>query len=129
MEPKNRHIFSIWPGYWPNSHFYTVDSDECAKLKQLQAATPASQKRWNFESLDFVATPAVSGACASGLAPVYRAYNNGNARGIDSNHRITSSLAAIQEVTARGWISEGVVMCAPPISMPPEASEWGRPDH
>jgi hypothetical protein len=79
----------------------------------LQASTPASQKRWNFEGNDFNTTPAVNGACAAGLVPVYRAYNNGSARGIDSNHRITSSLLSIQAVASRGWVSEGVVMCAP----------------
>ena len=97
----------------PNSHFYTVDSAECDFLKQLQAATPATQKRWNFESLDFIATPPANGACAGATVPVYRAYNNGYARGVDSNHRISSSLAAIQAVLARGWSYEGVVMCAP----------------
>jgi Repeat of unknown function (DUF5648) len=47
------------------------------------------------------------------LMPIYRAYNNGSARGIDSNHRITSSATAIQQVLARGWVDEGIVMCAP----------------
>ena len=102
----------------PNSHFYTVSAAECDSLKQLQAATPATQKRWNFESLDFVSTPATAGVgastCGVGFTPVYRAYNNGIVRGVDSNHRITSSAAAIAEVVARGWISEGVVMCAQP---------------
>lgn len=106
---------SLSPG--PNSHFYTVDAAECAGLKQLQASTPDTEKRWNFESLDFVSTPPVTGGingvCPSGTAPVYRAYNNGFAKGIDSNHRITSSLTAIQQVVDRGWINEGVVMCAP----------------
>jgi len=102
---------SMSPG--PNSHFYTVDADECSFLKQLQASTPATEKRWNFESLDFVSTASVSGACPTGTTPVYRAYNNGFSRGVDSNHRITSSAIAIQEVVMRGWIDEGVVMCAP----------------
>ncbi len=101
----------------PNSHFYTVDPIECDFLKQLQQSTPATQKRWNFESLDFVSsqptTGGLDGACPTGTVPVYRAYNNGFAQGIDSNHRITSSLAAIQEVVSRGWSNEGVVMCAP----------------
>jgi len=102
---------SISPG--PNSHFYTIDPDECSRLKQAQALTAPTQKRWNFESLDFASTPTLSGGCAAGTVPVYRAYNNGFARGVDSNHRLTSNTAAIQEVVARGWISEGVVMCAP----------------
>ena len=46
-------------------------------------------------------------------APVYRAYNNGFARGVDSNHRFSIDVASIQEVVMRGWINEGVVMCAP----------------
>ncbi len=74
-------------------------------------------KSWTFESLDFVSTPptagGVNGACPAGTAPVYRAYNNGYARGVDSNHRITGSLTAIQQVVNRGWVNEGVVMCAP----------------
>ena len=102
---------SLSPG--PNSHFYTIDSGECNYLKQLQASTPITQKRWNFENLDFVSTPASSGACPGSTVPVYRAYNNGQARGVDSNHRITSSLTAIQEVVNRGWTNEGAVMCAP----------------
>ena len=109
--PVCRFYGSMSPG--PNSHFYTLAGAECDSLKQLQAATPATQKRWNFESLDFYSTPQNSGVCPSGTSSVYRAYNNGYARGIDSNHRITSSQTAIQEVVARNWSNEGVVMCAP----------------
>jgi hypothetical protein len=109
--PVCRFYGSMSPG--PNSHFYTLAGAECDSLKQLQASTPATEKRWNFESLDFYSTPQSSGVCPSETAPVYRAYNNGYARGIDSNHRITSSQTAIQEVVARNWNNEGVVMCAP----------------
>jgi alpha-tubulin suppressor-like RCC1 family protein len=97
----------------PNSHFYTVSATECAYLRELQASTPATQKRWNFESYDFYSTPPLAGACPAGTLPVYRAYNNGFARNIDSNHRITASESALQEVLARGWSNEGAVMCAP----------------
>lgn len=109
--PVCRFYGSLSPG--PNSHFYTVLASECATLKQQQASTPSSQKRWNFESLDFVSTAPLNGACPNGTVPVYRAYNNGFARGVDSNHRITANLASIQKVVARGWSNEGVVMCAP----------------
>lgn len=102
---------SLSPG--PNSHFYTVDPGECDSLKKIQASTPATQRRWNFESMDFSATIPINGTCPAGTTPVYRAYNNGSARGIDSNHRIASSSAAIQEAVTRGWNNEGVVMCAP----------------
>ena len=101
---------SITPG--PNSHFYTADLNECAALKQLQATTPATQKRWNFESNDFQTTPAVNGACPAGLVPISRAYNNGFAKGIDSNHRITPKAADIADVVGKGWSNEGIVMCA-----------------
>jgi poly(3-hydroxybutyrate) depolymerase len=109
--PVCRFYGSLSPG--PNSHFYTVSTAECADLKAQQASTPATQKRWNFESFDFNTTPPVSGVCPNGTTPVYRAYNNGYARGVDSNHRITNSQTAIQQVQARGWIDEGTVMCAP----------------
>ena len=109
--PACRFYGSQSPG--PNSHFYTVDAGECAWLKQLQASTPGTEKRWNFESLDFFSTPPTNGTCPGGTVPVYRAYNNGFLQDADSNHRITGSPTAIQEVVARGWINEGVVMCAP----------------
>jgi hypothetical protein len=96
--------------YGPNSHFYTADANECAGLIALYTPTA---KSWKFESNDFLTTPAVNGACPAPLVPIYRAYNNGFARGIDSNHRITSNYAAYQQTVAAGSIGEGVVMCAP----------------
>ena len=103
--------------YGPNSHFYTADPAECASLK---AAFTPNAKSWKFESNDFLTTPALNGACPAGLVPVYRAYNNGFARGVDSNHRITSNLAAYQQSVAAGWAAEGVVMCAPGSALPPQ---------
>jgi hypothetical protein len=79
----------------------------------LQATTPATQKRWNFKSLDFLTKVPINGACPANTSPVYRAYNNGFSRDIDSNHRIANDQTAIQEIVTRGWINEGVVMCAP----------------
>jgi hypothetical protein len=103
---------SVSPG--PNSHFYTALQDECNLLKALQASTPATQPRLNFESLDFSTTPAANGICPAGTTSVYRAYNNGAARGIDGNHRFTTDVNSIAQVVARGWINEGAVMCAAP---------------
>lgn len=96
----------------PNSHFYAIDPAECQTLKNLQASTPSTQKRWNFESNDFSVAVATGGQCANGSVPVYRAYNNGFARGTDSNHRITSNQQAYMAQVANGWSGEGVVMCA-----------------
>ena len=73
----------------------------------------SSAESWKFESYDFPTTPATNDKCADGLIPVYRAYNNGFAHGIDSNHRITSDFSAYQQTIARGWVAEGVAMCTP----------------
>jgi len=96
--------------YGPNSHFYTAGPSECANLK---SAFTSAAPSWKFESLDFSSTQSSGTSCASGTAPVYRAYNNGAARGIDSNHRITTNRTSIEQVIARGWIDEGIAMCAP----------------
>jgi hypothetical protein len=110
--PVCRFYGSITPG--PNSHFYTAFPVECTQLQQLALVTPASLPRWNFESIAFsTGIPFPGGACAPGTIPVYRAYNDGPAHGKESNHRFSTSSAAIDDVVARGWKSEGVVMCAP----------------
>ena len=114
--PVCRFYGSVSPG--PNSHFYTVDPFECAVLKsrQLAANDPRrlTEKSWNFESFDFQSTqPAASRSCPAGTEPIYRAYNNGSVRGIDSNHRLSRDANAIIDLVRRGWVSEGVKMCAP----------------
>ena len=110
--PVCRFYGSTSPG--PNSHFYTAVESECALLKNLQASTPATQPRLNFESLDFITTPASGGTCPVNTTPVYRAYNNGSILGKDGNHRFTTSVSSIAQVVARGWVNEGVVMCSAP---------------
>ena len=110
-QPVCRFYGSISPG--PNSHFYTAEAAECNALKQLQATTPASQPRWNFEEIAFAIDVAANGACpASAPIAVYRAYND---RAVlnDSNHRYTTDLGAYQQMLTEGWRGEGVVMCAP----------------
>src|SRR5258706_654947 len=100
----------------PNSHVYALDDAECQGLIDVAFAVsdPRRQivKSWNFEGFDFMAAKVVNGQCPLNTVPVHRAYNNGFARGIDSNHRITSDVAAIAEVVARGWSDQGVVICA-----------------
>jgi hypothetical protein len=107
--------------FGPNSHFYTADAAECAGLKSLFTT---GGKSWKFESNDFLTTPAINGGCPVGLKPIYRAYNNGFARGVDSNHRITSSSLAYRQTVAAGSIGEGVAMCAP-AGPPPVATAVG----
>jgi cytochrome c553 len=96
--------------FGPNSHFFTANEGECQGLVGAFAANAIS---WKFESRDFATSLPSGGQCAAGMVPVYRAYNNGFARGIASNHRITTSRTSINEVVAKGWIDEGIVMCAP----------------
>lgn len=96
--------------YGPNSHFYTAGPGECDGLK---AAYTTAGPSWKFESLDFSTAQLGGSACAPGTVPVYRAYNNGSVRGVDSNHRLTTNRTSIDQVTARGWIDEGIAMCAP----------------
>ncbi|MBP8297867.1 MAG: hypothetical protein KAX84_17280 [Burkholderiales bacterium] len=107
--PVCRFYGSISPG--PNSHFYTASAAECEQLKQLQAGTPASQKRWNYEGIAFYAPLPVNGQCTGGLVPLYRAYNDGFAQGIDSNHRFGIDLSLADGMREAGWIGEGAVMC------------------
>jgi len=94
------------PPKGPDSHFFTVDASECAfVMAQWQA--------WTFEAHAFATTPATAGACAAGLVPVRRFYNN-PAAGADMNHRYVTSAAVAAEMRNKGWIEEGVVMCAQP---------------
>ena len=116
--PVCRFYGSVRPG--PNSHFFALDGFECAALRAMQFAADDPRRAivpsWNFESYAFRATasPAsIVGTCPVQTVPVFRAYNRGDVRGLDSNHRLTTSRAAIDEVVARGWVDEGVAMCVP----------------
>jgi hypothetical protein len=93
------------PGIGPNSHFHTIEPAECEAVKR--------DPGWTYEGLGFYATPVVAGACAAPLRPVHRFYN-GRWRENDSNHRYVTDAALAGEMTARGWIHEGVVFCALP---------------
>jgi len=72
---------------------------------------------WVLESNDVFAVvlpDATTGACSSGLLPLYRVYNHR----ADVNHRYTTSLAIRAQMIAAGWIAEGygpqaVAMCVP----------------
>ena len=97
----------------PNSHFYTAAPEECDFLKQLALTTPFGVPRWNFEEYSFAIDVPVNRQCpASAPISVYRAYNNRAAQN-DSNHRYTTDIGVYQQMLARGWSGEGVVMCAP----------------
>ena len=123
--PVCRFYGSVSPG--PNSHFFTANSDECAGLRSVQIIpTPADRQQWNYEGLGFnvVAKPA-SGTCPAGTVAVHRAYNNGFTRGVDSNHRYSTSRYALDPlVDGAGWAYEGVVFCSQlPAGQAPLISE------
>ncbi|MFO1316867.1 MAG: DUF1800 family protein [Burkholderiales bacterium] len=91
------------PNVGPNSHFYTADAAECAKVKTYPA--------WTFEGIAFYIPMPANGGCG-GNWPVYRSYYSDQIR--DANHRFTVDLTAhVRMATRRGDILEGVVMCAP----------------
>jgi hypothetical protein len=92
-----------------SSHFYTSDAGECAVVR--------SNASWQFEGGVLYATsPALNGACPTGMNPVYRVYNNG--QGGAPNHRYTTDPEERARMLLLGWIAEGwgtmgVIMCAP----------------
>lgn len=96
--------------FGPNSHFYTVDTQECEFLVGFY--NPA-EPSWKFESYDFSTSEPVAGACAPGTVPVYRVYNNGYAKGVESNHRFVRDINLANQMGQEGWSVEGVKMCAP----------------
>jgi hypothetical protein len=104
---------SIAPG--PNSHFFTLEGAECNALKRLAATTPPWVPRWNYEGLAFrLEAPRADDTCPAGEVPVFRLYNNGFARGVDSNHRYTTYAPAADTMVRFGWTLEGVAFCALP---------------
>lgn len=122
--PVCRFYGSMTPG--PNSHFFTVDVNECDDLKRLQVTpTPTTVQQWNYEPLgSYNTTPATVAAtgvqsCPANTLPLYRAYNNayplsGPKNPWDSNHRLTPRTADIADMLAAGWRDEGIVFCTAP---------------
>ncbi|MCC6193014.1 MAG: hypothetical protein IT518_00975, partial [Burkholderiales bacterium] len=91
------------PGKGPDSHFYTADTAECAKVRTLPA--------WTFEEVAFYIPLPSNGNCG-GNWPVYRSYYSDQIA--DANHRFTVDLTAhVRMAKRRGDVLEGVVMCAP----------------
>ncbi len=92
------------PPFGPNSHFYTIDASECAKVR----ADPS----WTYEGIAFNADAPAAGVCAPDRIPVMRLYNDG--MGGQANHRYTTSRNEARQMHANGWIVEGDVFCAIP---------------
>jgi predicted dienelactone hydrolase len=92
------------PGIGPNSHFYTIDANECAVVK--------TSPYWQFEGNAFAEQAPTAGNCAPGQVPVTRLYNNG--LGGQANHRYLTSHSETTAMLGKGWLVEGTVFCAAP---------------
>jgi hypothetical protein len=96
-----------------DSHFYSADPAECARVAQQFAA------QWVYESpsVFYIELPnTTNGACAAGTRPIYRYYNM-----FEVNHRFTAEVTVASALKSTpGWIPEGYgqgplypVMCSP----------------
>ena len=100
------------PGVGPNSHFFTVDPEECSKTQ----ADPG----WTLETWSgFIATAPTlnnerpqSWDCGSGRF-LYRLYNKRVAER-DSNHRYVADPDLYRSMEAKGWEAEGTRLCVLP---------------
>ena len=92
------------PGVGPNTHFYSVDPNECGILSRDPA--------WTLEGYVLRVNPVANSTCPAGQMLVVRLYNN-NKDGV-ANHRYTTSPTIINEMVDQGWIVEGPVFCTPP---------------
>ena len=102
-----------------STHFYTGDAAECEALRAQEAegrAAAAAAGRpfsgWQYEGIAFHALVPSQGACAAGLVPVFRSYNDG-AKRLDPNHRFTADFRQRTAMLA-SWVDEGPVFCSPP---------------
>jgi photosystem II stability/assembly factor-like uncharacterized protein len=103
------------PGLGPDSHFYTLDANECIQVQK--------DLGWTLESpVAFAAiVPKVGYDQVSRTLtfdcidkrPVYRVYNNHFASN-DSNHRYVDDPNLYQSMQAAGWKGEGVQFCELP---------------
>jgi len=94
------------PGLGPDSHFYTVDADECAAVK--------SDAFWTYEGIAFRVLPRSSaGACPTGASVVQRVYKPAaDVTGI--RHRYVTTQGDVETMKAAGWVLEGPVFCSAP---------------
>lgn len=100
----------------PNSHFYIPEGSGCDFMRRLEAQASLGTLAWRLEGLTFSAAEAHGGQCPKTLFPVYRFYNRGYEHGRDSNHRYSVDPSISAEMTAKGWVAEGIAFCVPPVS-------------
>lgn len=115
QDPRGKPVYRFYgsPVIGPNSHFYTRSFGEAEFLRVLQQSTPVNEPQLRFEAIQMWAAQSLGQSCPAGLQPIYRAYNQGFERGVDSNHRYSNSRDTIAQMVALGWRDEGLVMCLP----------------
>lgn len=101
------------PPFRGNSHFYTASDKECNAIYNAarDPADPAYRTYSGFvyeTSAAFYIGVPVGGSCPPSQIAVYRLWNNR----ADSNHRYTTSIELRDAMIARGYVNEGIVMCA-----------------
>lgn len=132
---RTGNTFSVWPAsssepgtvevcrfysHGVDSHFFTAKAADCQWLRDFErdlraqaSAQGVDFRGWGYEGIAFRAKlPDAAGQCPAGTEPVYRAYNNRHELN-DPNHRFTPWLPDIEVLQAKGWVYEGVAMCAP----------------
>jgi hypothetical protein len=98
----------------PNSHFFTLNAQECEFLKTRDTG-------WYYEKLDFSVEGPTGGVCPANLTPIYRLYNARFPQN-DSNHRFIHDASVRDEMVGRGWVDEGVGFCATYATRLPDKS-------
>ncbi len=86
-----------------NSHFMGTGPD-CSLVNAF--------KGFVYEGYDFGAVLPVAGACPTAFpVAITRMFNNQGATA-QGNHRYATNAAIVTQMSARGWVNEGVVFCA-----------------
>jgi hypothetical protein len=99
------------PAHGLDTHFYSGSPEQCAAVPRLWP------NQWVLESSNVfqVYMPdASTGACATGMLPIYRAWNQRS----DTNHRYTMDVRVQAMMMNGGFVAEGygnppVAMCTP----------------
>jgi serine protease len=98
-----------------DSHFYTASDEECNAVYDA-AYDPshpahATYKGFIYETgAAFVLDVPVDRTCPPTRVPVWRLWN----QRVDTNHRYVTSLALRAQMLARGYVDEGIQLCALP---------------
>src|SRR5208283_4292717 len=94
-------VCRFYAGGLINSHYYTADPSQCQYM--IENASPT----WQLENKAafYVQVPDATGACETGLLPVYKFFDNR----VDANQRHTIDLSVRRAMINRAWVPQGVL--------------------